>query len=50
MTTEEMATEYERCRRAAREAIDELRRWQDHDDPATVSHSIDSAIRILERA
>jgi hypothetical protein len=50
MTVEEMATRYESLRRAASEAISELRRWQDADDPADVSHSIDSAIHILERA
>jgi hypothetical protein len=35
---------------AMRAAIDELRRWQDSDDPNEVRHSIDMAIRTLETA
>lgn len=37
-------------RAASRSAIDELRRWQYADDPGDVRHSIEMAIRTLERA
>lgn len=39
----------EDARHTAGSAIDELRRWQYSDDIHDIRHSIDMAIRILER-
>ena len=41
--------ELQDAQRYARDAIDELRRWQYSNDVADIRHSIDMATRILER-
>lgn len=45
-----MTDELEYRSRAIDQAINELRRWQYSDDITDIRHSIDMAIRILERA
>lgn len=46
---DKLESKLESAERAAGAAIDELRRWQYSDDVEQIRHSIDAAIRILQR-